>query len=95
MWVLRNLNELVMVMGYPENVLYMGILGRGLVPEIYNEFLCFRCFELKVFVKAPSDCLVYLLMVLVLLCVINPIMFVSSAYLRMITDLWWDVKWFV
>lgn len=71
MWVSRNLNELVMVMGSPENILYMGVLGKELVPEMYNECLCFRCFELKVVIKAPSDCLGCLLMVSVFVVVVG------------------------
>lgn len=33
------------------------------VSEIFNEFLCFRCVELEVVIKAPADCLGYLLKV--------------------------------
>lgn len=59
--------------------------GEGAVPEIYYEFLCFRYVELEVVIKKPSGCLGYLLTVSVF--VISPIMYVSSAYLRMVTEL--------
>ena len=51
----ENLNESVMVMGSPETC--TGFFGETAMPEIYDEFLCFRCVELEVVIKAPDDLL--------------------------------------
>ena len=57
-----------------------GSFGEGALPEIYNEFLCFRYVELEVVIKTPSAWATCSRHLSSLLLVINPTMVVSSAY---------------